>query len=201
MTILYLVRHGETVWHADNRYAGLSDVGLTPLGIEQAESLGRWAATADLDAVYSSTLGRAVKTAEPAATATGLGLRTDADLVEVDFGRGEGLTRAEMPERFPEPLAAFLATPAETPLPGGEPGIEAVARARPALERIVAAFPDGNVLVIMHSTLLRLLICSLVGIDPNTYRRVLPHIDNCAINTVRMTPEGVSVLGLNVPTA
>ena len=45
-TTLYVVRHGETEWHAENRYAGVSDVGLTETGREQAERLGRWAAGA-----------------------------------------------------------------------------------------------------------------------------------------------------------
>ncbi|MFD0853182.1 phosphoglycerate mutase family protein, partial [Actinomadura adrarensis] len=43
-TTLYLVRHGQTEWHAENRYAGISDVALTETGRDQAERLGRWAA-------------------------------------------------------------------------------------------------------------------------------------------------------------
>ncbi|MDQ3156677.1 MAG: histidine phosphatase family protein [Actinomycetota bacterium] len=200
MTILHLVRHGETVWHAENRYAGVSDISLTPRGLDQAESLGRWAAAAGLDAVYASTLSRAIETARPAASATGLELVTDADLVEVDFGLGEGLTRTEMAERFPSDLSAFLARPAENPLPNGEQGLKAIRRSRSALDRVVAGFPDGRVLIVTHSTLVRLLICSVAAIDPNDYRRVFPHIGNCALNTLLVTPEGTSILGLNVPT-
>lgn len=199
MTVVHLVRHGETVWHAENRYAGASDVALTTRGAEQAESLGRWAVTAGLDAVYASTLSRAIKTAEPSASATGLELLTDADLVEVDFGTGEGMTRVEMAKLFPDALSAFLARPAENPLPNGEQGLRAIARSRSALNRIVTTFPEGEVLVVMHSTLLRLLICSLAGIEPNDYRRVFPHIDNCSLNTVRMRSDGASILGINVP--
>ena len=199
MTVLHLARHGETVWHAENRYAGVSDIALTSRGLDQAESLGRWAATAGLDAVYASTLSRAIKTAKPAASATGLELVTDADLDEVDFGLGEGLTRAEMAERFPDELESFLSRPAENPLPNGEQGIRAIERSRSALDRIVTAYPDGRVLVVMHSTLVRLLICSLAGIDPNAYRRVFTHVGNCALNTVRVGPDGISLLGLNVP--
>lgn len=199
MTVLHLVRHGETVWHAENRYAGVSDVALTLRGVQQAESLGRWAATADLDAVYASTLSRAIKTAEPTVALTGLELVTDADLREIDFGLGEGLTRAEMAERFPDELESFLARPAENPLPHGEPGIRGIERSRSALDRIATAFPDGQVLVVMHSTLVRLLICSLAGIDPNAYRRVFPRIGNCALNTVRVNDKGTAILGINVP--
>lgn len=199
MTVLHLVRHGETVWHAENRYAGVSDIALTPDGVVQAERLGRWASTAGLDAIHTSTLSRAVVTAEPAAAATGLEVLQERDLIEVDFGEGEGLTRTEMRSRFPDALTRFLERPAENPLPGGERGLDAIARARPALERIAQAHPDGTVLVVMHSTLVRLLICSLVGIEPNDYRRVLPHIHNVALNTISLCDGTAALLGLNVP--
>jgi broad specificity phosphatase PhoE len=69
MTELVLVRHGETVWHAENRYAGRSDVPLTPRGQEQAGALARWATGAGLDAVLTSPLCRARETAGPACAA------------------------------------------------------------------------------------------------------------------------------------
>ncbi|WP_162794865.1 histidine phosphatase family protein, partial [Nonomuraea lactucae] len=69
MTTLVLVRHGETVWHAENRYAGLSDVELTPRGHAQAERLAAWSASAGLSAVRASTLSRAAVTASASARA------------------------------------------------------------------------------------------------------------------------------------
>ncbi|MBI0382368.1 histidine phosphatase family protein, partial [Streptomyces albiflaviniger] len=69
MTDFVLVRHGETVWHAENRYAGRTDVPLTEHGHQQAAELGAWAAGRRLDAVLSSPLSRARLTAEPAAAA------------------------------------------------------------------------------------------------------------------------------------
>ena len=63
MTELVLVRHGETVWHVDNRYAGRSDVELTERGHDQGAQLARWAADAGLDAVLTSPLRRAHETA------------------------------------------------------------------------------------------------------------------------------------------
>jgi probable phosphoglycerate mutase len=55
-TTLLLARHGQTVWHAENRYAGVSDIGLTDTGRAQAEALGRWAAAHPVDAIWSRTL-------------------------------------------------------------------------------------------------------------------------------------------------
>ena len=120
MTRLFLVRHGQTVWHVDNRYAGRTDVALSPRGREQAEQLAAWGKTAGLDGIWCSPLSRARETAAPVAVATGLDLQVDARLCELDFGRGEGLTAADMGEAFPEALAAFQADPVAHHLPGGE---------------------------------------------------------------------------------
>ncbi|GAB2530188.1 histidine phosphatase family protein [Paramicrobacterium agarici] len=200
MTTLFLSRHGETEWHAENRYAGRSDVGMTPRGYEQAEHLGEWAARAELDAVCSSTLSRSVLTATPATKATGLPLTKDPRLVEVDFGRGDGLTRAEMRERFPVELEAFLGAPGTVPLPEGEPGADAVARCAPALDDLCAQHPDGRVLVVMHSTLMRLLLCHLLGLDLDRYRALFPGVTNAALTAFRLTP-GVDpqLIAFNVP--
>ncbi|WP_234430688.1 histidine phosphatase family protein, partial [Streptomyces sp. NRRL F-4489] len=122
MTDFLLVRHGETVWHAENRYAGRTDVPLTDRGREQARTLAHWAATAHLTAIRTSPLTRARLTAAPAADACGLTPHTDPRLTELDFGQGEGLTRDEMRRRFPQQLAAFLTDPADHHLPGGVAG-------------------------------------------------------------------------------
>ena len=198
-TTLVLTRHGETVWHAENRYAGSSDVRLTRAGQQQAFDLATWAATARLSAIYSSTLSRAKDTAAPSTATTRLPLRTDARLCEVDFGRGEGLTRQEMASAFPDALTTFLKAPARYPLPGGESGVDAIARAMPALNEILEKHDGGRVLVVIHSTLLRLLIATAIGIDPDRYRRVFPTVGNCALNTLRFDKGGVALLGFNVP--
>ena len=200
MTTLLLVRHGQTVWHEGNRYAGSSDVPLTDVGHEQAQALARWAATARLDAVWSSTLQRAVDTATPAADAAGLRLRTDARLVEVAFGKGEGLTRSEMGVVFPDAVDAFLRSPASVPLPGGERGYDAIARAAAAFREICAQQPDGRVLVVAHSTLLRLVLCALLGIDPESYRQVFPNLRNATVTTLDLADDGAAALdSYNVP--
>jgi probable phosphoglycerate mutase len=199
VTEIVLVRHGETVWHAENRYTGRSDVPLSDRGRDQAAALARWAATAGLDAVLTSPLGRARDTAELAAQAAGHVARVDPRLVEVDFGAGDGLTRDEMADRFPAELEAFLAHPAGHPLPGGEPGPQAVARAMPVLAEVSEAHPEGRVLVVAHQTVLRLLLCELVGVALDDYRRVFPRLEGAARTVVRPAPHGpAALLALNV---
>ncbi|MGI5467089.1 histidine phosphatase family protein [Streptomyces sp. CA-132043] len=201
MTDFLLVRHGETVWHAENRYAGRTDVALTERGHSQAAELAAWAAGARIDAVVSSPLSRARLTADPAARALGLPLRTDERLVEVDFGRGDGLTRTEMREVFPERLEAFLADPVAHHLPGGEDPAAAAARAAACLTGLAEELPDGRVLVVAHSTLVRLLLCRELGIPLGTYRRVFPALENGALTELRLRHGQASLLRLNAPCA
>ncbi|MGW0195543.1 histidine phosphatase family protein [Nonomuraea sp. NPDC003201] len=186
MTDLVLVRHGETVWHAENRYAGVSDIELTPRGHAQAAQLAEWAGQAGLAAVWASTLSRARITAAAAADQAKVELRTDPRLRELDFGEGEGLTSAEMAARFPEARAAFESDPAAHPLPGGEdPGL-AADRFVAALDDIAAAHPDGRVLVVAHTTAIRLTLCRLIGVPLGEYRRLFPRLDNCALTELRL---------------
>ncbi|MGA4800134.1 histidine phosphatase family protein [Streptomyces lavendulocolor] len=200
MTDFVLVRHGETTWHAENRYAGRTDVPLTERGLRQAAALGSWAAGQRLDAVLCSPLSRARLTAGPAATALGLTARVDERLYEVDFGRGDGLTRREMAEEFPDELAAFLADPVAHHLPGGEDPVAAAERAVGCLEEVARELPDGRVLVVAHSTLVRLALCELLGIPLARYRQVFPALENGALTELRLLPgRRASLLRLNAP--
>lgn len=203
-TIFY-VRHGETLSHAEHRYVGSTDVGLTELGIQQGHELAKWAKTANLDKIFTSDLSRATITAHPSVEATGITPVVDPRLREVQFGDGEDMTRAEMREVFPAAVDSWLAAPADRSLPQGESGQSAIKRGLEALEEIVAANPGQRVLIVAHSTLGRLLCCTLLGIDPNLYREVFLRMDNAAINEFHMTPKtggtgiAASLLSFNVP--
>jgi probable phosphoglycerate mutase len=198
MTNLLLVRHGETVWHEDNRYAGRSDIPLTPRGHRQAQDLAAWAQRAALDAVWCSTLSRARDTAAPVSSAAGVEVIYDDRLRELDFGRGEGLTRTEMAALFPDQLAAFERNPARDHLPGGESPASAAERAIACFSEIQQRYPDGRVMAVGHTTLFRLAMCRLFGIELSEYRRVFPVLRNTAITEIRLAG-WASLLMLNAP--
>ncbi len=200
MTDLFLVRHGETVWHRTNRYAGSSDVELSHRGRRQAATLARWAAAAGLDALWCSELRRARETARPCADASGLELRVDSRLNEVAFGQGEGLTAKEIRQRFPRAADAFQTDPVAHPLPGGEDPKRATSRALASLEEITRAYPQGRVLIVTHNSLIRLVLCQMLGIPPAEYRRSFPSMRNCHLNHVRVLPgQQAALLQLNTP--
>jgi probable phosphoglycerate mutase len=197
MTTLFLVRHGESIWHAENRYAGSSDIALNPNGIRQAEALREWAEARKLARVISSPLRRARETALPAARAAGVELEVVPGLTESDFGVAEGKTLVEMRSDWPEATAAFVTDPGANPWPGGESPLAAAERGAAALCAIAAE--GGPALVVAHNTLLRLTLCSLLGIPPGSYRRVLPQLRNVAISEVRFVEGVAGLISLNIP--
>lgn len=197
---LLLVRHGETTWHAENRYAGSSDVGLSERGAAQAETLARRLASIAEPpvAIHSSPLRRARATAEPAGTALGLPVEIEPELKEVHFGLAEGRTLAELPaavaERFRADPIAGAFPDAEAPPVAGDRAVSALAGIAEQAEKA-----RGPVLVVAHNTLLRLALCRLLGIPLPTYRRALPQLVNGAITEIGVDAGHASLYRLNAP--
>jgi probable phosphoglycerate mutase len=198
-TTLLLARHGQTLWHAENRYAGVSDVALTDTGRAQAEALGRWAAAHPVDAIWTSPVSRAVITAAPACRALGLTPHREPDLRECDFGVVEGRTLAEFAAEDPKAAEAFRTDPVAHPFPGAEDPTAAAERGAAALHRIAAAHDGERVLVVAHNTLLRLVLCDLLCIPLSEYRRVFPQLRNAAVTELRTATGSVGLISLNVP--
>ncbi|WP_128428510.1 histidine phosphatase family protein [Streptomyces cyaneus] len=199
-TTLLLTRHGQTIWHAENRYAGVSEVPLTDTGRAQAEALGRWAAAHPVDAIWTSPLSRAVITAEPACKALGLTPHREPGLRECDFGVLEGRTLAEFAAEDPAAAQAFRTDPVAHPFPAAEDPAAAADRGAAALRRIAAAHPGERVLVVAHNTLFRLVLCTLLSIPAGEYRRVFPRLRNAAISELLVKSDGsAALLSLNVP--
>ncbi|MGW2330072.1 histidine phosphatase family protein [Streptomyces sp. NPDC001700] len=197
---LLLVRHGETVWHAENRYAGTSDIALTERGHGQARALAHWVRGRGIDAVACSPLGRARHTAEPAATALSLVPEVIEELREMDFGWGEGRTLAEMEAEDAAAVRAFREDPNAGAFPGSERPGDAAARAVAALRRLAEAHPDRTVLVVAHNSLLRVALCALLGLPVGRYRTVFPRLDNAAVTEIGIDGDRTALRSLNVPT-
>lgn len=213
MTRILLVRHAETVWHTENRYAGSTDIELTERGDRQAEALAGWAREAGVTRLFVSSMRRAQATIAPTAAALGVTPVVDARLRELDFGEGEGRTAAELTARMGDRYAAFQRDPFACPLPGGEDPRAAIERGREALVEIArSAAHDavlnpgrGRTMVVAHNTLIRLLLCELLGIAPMHYRRVFPELGNVTITELGFRFEAgttllsVGLLRFNLP--
>lgn len=200
-TRLLLTRHAQTVWHAENRYAGRgSDIDLTEAGRAQVQELAAWAKRQRLDAVGCSPVRRAVETARPCAEAAELVLQVIDDLREVDFGAAEGHTLDELRRVDPDMVRRFADDPAQHPFPGAERPAAAAARCAAALRDAAGQHPGGRVLVVAHNTLLRLGLCALLGLPIGRYRQLFPRLDNAAVTEITIPRDGsgpASLLTLN----
>jgi probable phosphoglycerate mutase len=201
MTRLVLVRHGETIWHAENRYAGISDISLTPKGHEQAKLLAQWAAAADIASIWCSPLSRAIATAEPAAQAINLPLKIDKRLRELDFGQMEGKTLSEWEALHPEEVKAFKLDPVDHPFSGGENPREAAQRAVSCFREITEAHIGKRVLIVAHNTLIRLALCQMLEIPLKSYRTVFPSVRNGAVTEIQIKGNQIALLQFNTPLA
>ncbi|MGP4110559.1 bifunctional RNase H/acid phosphatase [Streptomyces sp. 4N509B] len=164
-TTFLLLRHGETALTPFKRFSGSggSDPELSPTGREQADAVARRLAGPGgprIDAIVSSPLLRCRQTAEASAARLGLEIRYDEGWREVDFGAWEGLSFAEVRDRHPRDLDAWLASPDAQPSGGGESFTELTRRVAVARDKAIARHPGRTLLVVTHvspvKTLLRL---------------------------------------------
>lgn len=153
---IYVARHGETEWNVKGLIQGHSDSNLTKNGIKQAKNLGRELKSINFEAVYSSDLLRARRTAEIVTLERKLAVVTQKALRERNFGELEGKTRENL---------KILSELKRKNVPYESIGIEAdekiVARAITLLREIAVAYTGKNVLVVSHGGLLRALLIHL----------------------------------------
>jgi ribonuclease H / adenosylcobalamin/alpha-ribazole phosphatase len=190
-TATVLLRHGQTPMSVQKRYAGRSDVPLTDAGVQQAAAAAKRLASAGLGVIVTSPLLRAVQTAQEVAAVTGVAMVTDDGFRETDFGAWEGLTFAEVRERWPGELAAWLADPDAAP-PGGESFADVSARVTAALHRVLAARSGQTVLIVSHVTPIKTLVAAALLAPPAALYRM--HLDVAALSEIDWYADGPAVL-------
>jgi probable phosphoglycerate mutase len=178
-TRLFLVRHGATVLTAEDAFAGETDVALSDIGRGQASRLAERLAGESLAAFYASPLSRTMETASILAAPHRLAVTPAPGLREISHGRWEGKRRSEVERLFPDEYARWERDPYSFAPAGGENGLAVTARALPALLGIVEAHPESQVAVVSHKATIRLLISSLLGFDPRSYRDRLDQSPAC----------------------
>ncbi|UNZ19533.1 bifunctional RNase H/acid phosphatase [Streptomyces sp. 891-h] len=174
-TTFVLLRHGETPLTPEKRFSGSggSDPELSAVGRRQAAAVAEaLAARGTVQAVVSSPLRRCQETAATVAGRLGLGVHTDAGLRETDFGAWEGLTFAEVRERHPEDLDAWLASPSVRPTGGGESFAEVAERVAGARDELLARYEGRTVLLVTHVTPVKTLVRLALGAPPESLYRM-----------------------------
>lgn len=189
-TRLIVIRHGESELNVERRYSGRDDVPLSVRGRAQGEAVAaRVAALAGpVAAVVSSPLSRCTDTAALIAGALGgLPVLTDPDLVECDFGDWEGLTFAEVRERWPEQLSAWLDSSAAAP-PGGESFRAVGVRVRRVVDRLRERYPGQTVVVVSHVSPIKMLLRDALGAGDAFLHRM--YLSSTGLSIVDSWPDG-----------
>jgi broad specificity phosphatase PhoE len=179
VTRLFLVRHGATALTAEDRFSGAEGVELSAQGRTQAEGLGLRLRDAGIAAVYSSPLSRAMDTARIVSKGWAATPIAIDGLREISHGHWEGLQRTEVEARFAAEYAIWEQDPFTCAPSGGESGVAVLARALPALKTIITDHQGAKILVVSHKATIRLLLCSLLGIDARGYRDRLDQAPAC----------------------
>jgi probable phosphoglycerate mutase len=196
MVTIAFVRHGHTELSREDFMCGTTDPPLCALGLEMAAAIAERVAEDRWVALYTSPLLRAQQTAAPVGRRLGLPVQVEPELCEIAYGEWEGRRLSEIRATDAERYRRWVERPGGVAPPGGESGEAVVARARPAVERIVARHPDGNVLVVSHKSTIRLLLCAFLDIDLNLYRlRIAAPVASLAVVEFRDTGPLVRSVG------
>jgi glucosyl-3-phosphoglycerate phosphatase len=173
---LLLLRHGQTIWNAEHRFQGQSDIPLDDTGEGQAERAARLLAALRPDLIVSSDLRRATATAAPLARLTGLPVSLDKDLRERFGGSWEGLTDSEITERYPRERVTWSP-------PDGESVVAVGDRVHAALMRVIETLSDlndgGLAVVVSHGAALRMGMERVLGL-PEEHTGILGPLSNCS---------------------
>src|SRR5580693_723982 len=164
---LILLRHGETEWSLAGKHTGRTDIPLTPRGEAAAAALAPVLARRDIVAAFSSPAQRAVRTAELAGLT---GVKQDPDLWEWDYGGYEGLTTPQIQAERP---GWYLWRDGVIPGDAAHPG-ETVAqvglRTDAVLARVEPLLAEGDVALVAHGHVLRVLTARWLRLDPDDGR-------------------------------
>jgi probable phosphoglycerate mutase len=193
-TLTLLGRHGATAYSLEKRFSGSggADPALAPLGEQQAEALAREiAARGGVDAIVASPLLRTLQTAERVAHATGAAIDIEPGIAECSFGEWDGYTFAEVNERWPVELAAWLASTDVAP-PGGESFAECRDRVDRARRDVLTRHAGQRVAVISHVTPIKLMTGICVDAPLSSLYRM--ELAPCSLTTIAWFADGNSSL-------
>ena len=173
MARLILIRHGQSVWNAENRFTGWTDVDLSDKGVIEAEEAGNELRNEKIDVVHTSDLIRAKRTADIVmqhnVSSNGTVTKSDWRLNERNYGALQGLDKAETAEKHGAEQVQIWRRSFDVAPPEGESLEMTAERTIPYFEEEV--LPDlesgGNVLVSAHGNSLRSIVMHIEGISPN----------------------------------
>jgi broad specificity phosphatase PhoE len=190
MGTAYLLRHGETEYHAQHRILGRLDIGLNDKGHGQAARVKDFFHGMDLAAVYCSPLRRCMETARPVAEEHGLEIEVVQGLMEVDLGEWDGQLVAELFQEDNELVGRWMRNPSSVSIPGGEDFGAVRDRVLAATREITSRHPgEDRVLIVSHGGPIRGILCEALRMDLDEMFRL--QIDLTSVSSVRYYDGGI----------
>lgn len=186
---LYFLRHGETEASQTGGFCGDLDPELTAAGLAMAQAFADRYKSLPWEAVFVSPMKRTMATAMPLCTAVGLEMQLRDGLKEIRYGQWEGQSNEYVKDHFNEDYVRWLTEPAWNPPTGGETAVQIASRASLVIAEIESTFSQGNVLVVSHKATIRIILCSLLGIDLGRYRDRI-YLPVASVSTVKFEPHG-----------
>ncbi|MDD5037806.1 MAG: histidine phosphatase family protein [Dehalococcoidales bacterium] len=180
MTEIMLVRHGETEWNVGEVFRGRIDIELNDTGFKQAQLLADYLSDLKIEAVYSSPLKRAIKTAEAIARRHKLDVKIAPDLIDLDFGQWQGLPLGEVRDKYKALYLEWASRPDRVKIPAGESLDDVRGRAIGVVEEAMAKY-NGTVVLVSHRVVNKVLICALLGLDNSHFWNLRQ--DTCGVTT------------------
>lgn len=193
---IYFLRHGETEASKTGGFCGTSDVELTSEGMMMAKDFAVAYQSVPWKAIFCSPMRRTIATAKPLCELTGMEMQLRDGLKEIDFGKWEGKTPAEVNRDFHDEYVRWQSEPGWNAPPDGERAIDIARRSSQVIEEIEANYPDGNVLVVAHKATIRIILCSLLGIDVGRYRDRIS-MPVAAVSVLEFCQQGPRLLKLS----
>jgi broad specificity phosphatase PhoE len=190
-----LIRHGETEWSRTGQYGGRTDLPMTDTGVAAGKALAPVLARRRLVAAFSSPLSRATRMAALAGLA---GATPDPDLLEWDYGGYEGMTEDQIRASRP---GWNLWRDGVSPGGDGHAGEtlqQVAARTDAVLERVRPLLNDGDVALVGHGHLQRVLAARWLGLDPAA-ARLLRHPHPATVSALGYEHEQPVISAWNVP--
>lgn len=169
---LYVARHGQTRWNAENKICGRTDLPLTETGIAQAHALAEKAAPLGIDLILSSPMIRALDMANIVGARCGAAVKTDDRLIEQNYGIFEGRDRSD---------PGFLANKRQfaTRYPGGESMLDMAGRIYPLLREIKEKYPEKTVMLACHGGVCRVIRSYFLAMTNEEFASYSP--ENCSL--------------------
>jgi len=187
---LLLLIHGDIDEKYRNRYIGSEDISLSELGLQQIRAVRLWLLTQGIDCCYCSPMKRCMESAKIVLEQIGMGCKIEPDLREMDFGRWEGLTFDEVERDFPDDVSKWNEFDKDFFFPDGDRIGDFIKRIVCVADYLEAESAD-TVLVCAHGTVIRLLICYFLGLDPWQY--ILFRVKPASVTTIELF-DGAGVL-------